>query len=117
MNKINRRLFIRNTTLAATAITLGGKAAFASGSASPKNLLPRWKGFNILDYFSPSPNADRDRTTEEDLKWMSGWGFDFVRLPMAYPRYLSFDRTKDITVEEAVSYTHLRAHETDSYLV
>ena len=100
MNKINRRLFIRNTTLAATAITLGGKAVFASGSASPKNLLPRWKGFNLLDYFSPSPNADRDRTTEEDLKWMSGWGFDFVRLPMAYPRYLSFDRTKDITVEE-----------------
>ncbi len=100
MNKINRRRFIRNTTLAATAITLGGKTAFASGSPSQKNLLPRWKGFNLLDYFSPSPNSDRNRTTEEDLKWMSGWGFDFVRLPMAYPRYLSFDRTKDITVEE-----------------
>ena len=31
---------------------------------------------------------------------MSDWGFDFVRLPMAYPRYLSFDRTKDITKED-----------------
>src|ERR1035437_8373224 len=100
MNKINRRLFIKNTTIAATAITLAGKTALASGSASNKNLLPRWKGFNLLDYFSPSPDSNRDKTTEEDLKWMSGWGFDFVRVPMAYPRYLSFDRTKDITVDD-----------------
>jgi endoglucanase len=31
---------------------------------------------------------------------MRDWGFDFVRLPMAYPRYLSFDRSRDITKEE-----------------
>ena len=99
---MNRRLFIRNTTLAATALTLAGKTAFAAGRSSSKNLLPRWKGFNLLDYFSPSPpgNADADRTTEDDFKWMSDWGFDFVRIPMAYPRYLSFDRSKDITVED-----------------
>jgi aryl-phospho-beta-D-glucosidase BglC (GH1 family) len=101
-NKINRRLFIRNTALAATAITLGGKNAFALNQSSSKNLLPRWKGFNLLDYFSPSQSANDDsgRTTEDDFKWMSGWGFDFVRLPIAYPRYLSFDRSKDIKVED-----------------
>ena len=73
-----------------------------AGISSPKNSLPRWKGFNLLDYFSPSlpRNSNSDKTTEDDFKWMSDWGFDFVRLPMAYPRYLSFDRSKDITVEE-----------------
>jgi endoglucanase len=101
-NKINRRLFIRNTTIAATALTLGGKAALAAGSSTGKNILPRWKGFNLLDYFSPSPqgNNESNRTTEDDFKWMSDWGFDFVRLPMAYPRYLLFDRSKDIVAED-----------------
>ena len=101
-NKINRRLFIRNTTLAATALTLGGKSAFAESTSASKNLLPRWKGFNLLDYFSPSQprNQGSDKTTEDDFKWMADWGFDFVRIPMAYPRYLSFDHSKDITVDE-----------------
>src|ERR1035437_5533366 len=58
-NKINRRLFIKNTTLAATVLTLGVKTAFAASQISSKNLLPR-----------------------------------------AYPRYLSFDRSKDITADE-----------------
>src|SRR5436190_4679660 len=31
---------------------------------------------------------------------MSDWGFDFVRLPISYPYYLNFDRTKNITPEE-----------------
>src|SRR5665647_1497429 len=101
-HKINRRVFIKNTTLAATALTLKGSTAFSARPSPPKNLLPRWKGFNLLDYFSPSlpGNPEANRTTEDDLKWMADWGFDFVRLPMAYPRYLSFDRSKDITIDE-----------------
>ena len=35
---------------------------------------------------------------------MSDWGFDFVRIPMAYPRYLSFDRTRDITKDEMFNF-------------
>lgn len=31
---------------------------------------------------------------------MAGWGFNFVRLPIAYPYYLNFDRSKAITPEE-----------------
>jgi endoglucanase len=101
-NKINRRLFIRNTTLAATALTLGAKSAFSMNATPQKNVLPRWKGFNLLDYFSPSmsENDNEGRTTEDDFKWMSDWGFDFVRIPMAYPSYLSFDRSKDIVIED-----------------
>ncbi len=43
---------------------------------------------------------DASRTTEDDLRWMTDWGFDFVRLPMAYPRYLTFDRSKQITKDD-----------------
>ena len=31
---------------------------------------------------------------------MSDWGFDFIRIPMAYPSYLDIDHTKNITPEE-----------------
>lgn len=65
-----------------------------------KNPLPRWKGFNLLDFFSPDPDRRRKGSTEEDFKWMSDWGFDFVRIPMAYPVYLDFDRSRDIKPEE-----------------
>ena len=101
-NKFNRRLFIKNTALAATALTLTGRSALSSVSAPRVNKLPRWKGFNLLDYFTPSlpGNHEADKTTEDDFKWMRDWGFDFVRIPMAYPRYLSFDRSRDITKEE-----------------
>ncbi|MEI6048587.1 MAG: cellulase family glycosylhydrolase [Bacteroidota bacterium] len=99
---MNRRFFIRNTTLAATALTLTGNSAFSTQPSPLENKLPRWKGFNLLDFFSPSlpEDTDSDRTTENDFKWMADWGFDFVRIPMAYPRYLSFDRSRDITKEE-----------------
>jgi endoglucanase len=101
-HKINRRVFVKNTALAATALTLAGNATFSAKLSPPTNKLPRWKGFNLLDYFSPTPprNPERNRTTEDDFKWMTDWGFDFVRLPMAYPRYLTFDRTKDILKDD-----------------
>jgi endoglucanase len=98
--KIDRRDFVKNTATVAAAVALTGNMAFALGkSLPPKNRLPRWKGFNLLDYFSPVPGSDdnSDRTREDDFRWMADWGFDFVRLPMAYPRYLAFDRSKQIT--------------------
>lgn len=100
--KIHRRTFIKNTTLAAACLTLPGTIAFSSAKTPARNLLPRWKGFNLLDYFSPNPprTSGGNKTTGDDFRWMSDWGFDFVRLPMAYPRYLSFDRSKDITNDD-----------------
>ncbi len=105
-NKIDRRLFIKSTTLAATGLAFVGNNPFSTSPFPVKNKLPRWKGFNLLDYFSPAPprNHDGDRTTEDDLKWMADWGFNFVRIPMAYPRYLSFDRSKNITKEETTNF-------------
>ena len=62
-----------------------------------KNPIPAWKGFNLLDFFSPDPNNARPATTDDFLRWMADWGFDFVRIPMAYPSYVKFDRSKPIT--------------------
>ncbi len=98
--KMNRRKFFNTTALAASAIALSGKDIFAVSASQPvKNKLPLWKGFNLLDYFSPYPGREDDpnRTTEDDFRWMADWGFTFVRLPMAYPRFLTIDRTKPIS--------------------
>ena len=95
----SRRSFIRNTAFAAAGLGLTPES-FVALNAAPNNKLPKWKGFNLLDFFSPNPSASRRGTTEDQLKWMRDWGFDFVRIPMAYPWYLDIDRTKNITPEE-----------------
>ena len=103
IDNINRRAFIKNTGIAATAIGLTGTSVLGmTNSSFIKNALPWWRGFNLLDYFSPFANSkfDPNATTEDDFKWMVDWGFDFVRLPIAYPHYLIFDKSKKITPEE-----------------
>lgn len=65
-----------------------------------QNKLPQWKGFNLLDFFSPGDNRQGATNPEEYFKWMHDWGFDFVRIPMAYPRYIKFDRSKNITPDQ-----------------
>ena len=80
-----------------------GLATNMSLEASPKkiqNKLPQWKGFNLLDFFSPNPKNMREGTKEEYFKWMSDWGFDFVRIPMAYPSYLKIDHEVNITTKQ-----------------
>ena len=34
---------------------------------------------------------------------MVDWGFDFVRLPLAYPGYVKFDRSRNITPDEVLN--------------
>jgi aryl-phospho-beta-D-glucosidase BglC (GH1 family) len=99
---MNRRNFIRSSLLSAAGVTLIGVPSRSTAeNASPSgNPLPRWRGFNLTDFNSPNPGAGRGGTTDEDLKWMADWGFDFIRLPMAYPRYVEFDRSRHITPEE-----------------
>lgn len=94
---MKRRDFIATGAMAATAMSLYGENAFA---IRKKNPLPRWKGFNLLDFFSPDPSRSRIETTEDHFRWMRDWGFDFVRIPMAYPYYLDIDRTTNITPED-----------------
>jgi aryl-phospho-beta-D-glucosidase BglC (GH1 family) len=110
---MNRRTFVKNTSLLAAGIGLSNAAAFAA-DASAKNKLPKWKGFNLLDFFSPNPQQQRLTTTEEHLKWMQDWGFDFVRIPIAYPSYLKFDRSRKITPEEVYNIDEAAVEKIDN---
>lgn len=102
INKIHfsRRAFLKSTGIFTVGLGLTGTEAFAFKNNPLKNKLPRWRGFNLLDFFSPDPANPRKGTTEDHLKWMADWGFDFVRIPMAYPSYVSFDRSRNIKPEE-----------------
>lgn len=97
---MKRRSFVKSTGIAAATIGIGLPESLMSVFHKPVNKLPRWKGFNLLDFFAPNPAQSRKPTVEENLKWMRDWGFDFVRLPIAYPYYLNIDRTKNIVAED-----------------
>lgn len=86
--------------MAAAGISIACKVLLASTSAQQKKTLPKWKGFNLTDFFSPNAFPLKNETTENHLKWIKDWGFDFIRLPIAYPCYLNFDRSEDITPDE-----------------
>jgi aryl-phospho-beta-D-glucosidase BglC (GH1 family) len=96
---MKRRDFIKSSIVSVATIGMAGSASLSLAENPPSDPLPRWKGFNLLDYFLAKPFSGH-RTTDDDLKWMVDWGFDFVRLPIAYPRYVDFDRSKDITPAE-----------------
>jgi endoglucanase len=99
MHATRRDFLLQSATLAAGLLTASGiqNNLRATPAGNP---LPRWKGFNLLDFFAPDPAKGRPATTEQHLQWMADWGFDFIRLPMAYPSYVKFDRSRPIRPEE-----------------
>ena len=109
---MKRRDFIKTTGLSAAAMSLVDDA-FA-GVEKAKMKVPKWKGFNLLDFFSPNPMGQRIKTTEDHFKWMRDWGFDFVRIPMAYPGYLKFDRSRNILPEEVYNIDNESVDKIDS---
>jgi aryl-phospho-beta-D-glucosidase BglC (GH1 family) len=110
---MQRRTFIRNTGVAAAAFGLTGSQNLSALNVPPKNKLPKWKGFNLLDFFSPDPANSRNPSSEDHFKWMRDWGFDFVRIPIAYPYYLNIDRSRNITPEETYNIDEKRVEEID----
>ncbi len=50
--------------------------------AASHDKLPRWRGFNLTEKFYKGREAGPFK--EEDFRMISGWGFNFVRLPMDY---------------------------------
>lgn len=108
---MKRRDFLKATAVGASMMAMNSQSDIFALPDYPleKNKLPRWRGFNILDFFSPQQyiaNNQRFAVTEQDFKWMADWGFDFVRIPMAYPSYLKYDPAsgRDITPEETVNF-------------
>lgn len=108
---MKRRDFLRTTAVGAGMILLNNQTDIFGlpQYESIKNKLPRWRGFNMLDFFTPqrySANSHRFAETEMDFKWMADWGFDFVRIPIAYPSYLNYDPAsgRDITPDQTVDF-------------
>lgn len=97
---MDRKNFIKTTGIIGAALGMSQTDMLASALPAAGNKLPAWKGFNLLDFFSPSPLPSQTVTTEDHFRWMQDWGFDFIRLPIAYPAYLKFDRSKNITPKE-----------------
>ena len=120
-HQVNRRKFIQSSTIAGLGLGLAGSSALAATLAPPAsappprsaNRLPRWRGFNLLDFFSPDPRNRRRGTPEDHLRWIADWGFDFVRLPMAYPYYLDIDHTKPVTPDDVLRIDPRRVDEID----
>lgn len=113
MTVLNRRSFIKTAGIGSTFIGLAGNVSAIGLSPSNKNTLPRWRGFNLLDFYTSKPlvfprQNRRNQSTEDDFKWMADWGFDFVRIPVQYPSYIKFDagsdQNKRIIPEEVVDF-------------
>lgn len=64
---------------------LGG--ATALNAAPPaQSAIPRWRGFNLLDLFQamPARGGYPPPVSEDELRWIRDWGFNFIRIPMDY---------------------------------
>src|SRR5690606_13640990 len=108
----SRRQFLKTSIVATASIGLVGGPSLSQTSVGLQNSLPRWRGFNLLDFFHPE--ADKGRKSKpEYFKWMADWGFDFVRVPISYPSYLSFDRSRPILKEEVMNFDEKRLEEID----
>jgi endoglucanase len=115
MGNYDRRSFVKTAAMGGAIIGLSaGLSAFdLSMSLKKKNKLPRWRGFNLLDFYTSRPmklprQNSRNMSTEDDFKWMSDWGFDFVRIPIQYPCYIKYDPETDskkkITPEQVLDF-------------
>ncbi|HTL69331.1 MAG TPA: cellulase family glycosylhydrolase [Lacunisphaera sp.] len=101
MNPPTRRDFLKTAGTAAAALALQGSAVRAAPKPAPANPLPRWRGFNLqlLYRAGRAPVAPN----EDHFRWLAGWGFDFVRLPLSYRAWLKKKSRPDelITAEDA----------------
>ncbi|MGQ9822869.1 MAG: glycoside hydrolase family 5 protein [Thermogutta sp.] len=100
--KRNRRQFLA-TSAAAAGVAIAGNGqlpaarAYAIEETSPPFRVPRWRGFNLLDFFQafwrPAENGRPkiEAVPEEDCVWIAEFGFDFVRLPMDYWLWIDSD--------------------------
>src|SRR6185436_19705932 len=74
---MNRREFLG---VAAAALVMP-RVSVAAAPDPSLSRLPRWRGFNLLEYF----DGRRKRPfVEKDFELIAGLEFDFVRLPLSY---------------------------------
>lgn len=61
--------------------------------------IPRWRGFNLMEMLGANSKGE---FLEDDFRWISDWGFDFVRIPMCYLLWIDGDwrRIKEPVLEK-----------------
>lgn len=84
----SRRDFIKLAGAAGLTLGLSGRAAVTSTPTPPPaaNPLPRWRGFNLQYLYRTGD--EMLKPDEDHFRWIAGWGFDFVRIPMNYRTWL-----------------------------
>jgi len=91
-NRISRRGALKSMLgVAAAGAFQPSLKGLAEAAAPAKSINPKWYGFNLMEYFSTDtdwmkyfPYKDDGMFPEDDFRWMSDWGFNWVRLPMDY---------------------------------
>ncbi len=72
----------------------------AGAAKEYQNAIPRWRGFNFLDYFQALGDGRANKIVrEDDCKMVRDFGFDFVRLPMDYWFWIKTDWRKTRRIE------------------
>jgi endoglucanase len=82
----DRRVFLKTAGAVAAGVALGTAGQVQAASKPAQTTIPRWRGFNLVDFFQAFDRGERSAgmVSEDDLKWIRDWGFDFIRLPMDY---------------------------------
>ena len=105
---MNRRTFIKQSTASAAALMLTSTTGtLMASNKSPSLTIPRWRGFNLTELANPRSMRP---FVENDLRWMSEFGFDFARIPMSYwcwsdPKdWMKIDESVLRLVDQVVDY-------------
>jgi endoglucanase len=102
MNEMTRRSF------AVAALGAGAGTGYAASLGSEEaattpfnaympalvqRAIPRWRGFNLLDLFQALPLRGNYPApiSEDELRWVRDWGFNFIRIPMDYWFWIGTD--------------------------
>ncbi|MHC4538539.1 MAG: twin-arginine translocation signal domain-containing protein [Planctomycetota bacterium] len=82
----SRRAFLQTTGAVAAGVALGTAAQTTDEGKPAQTTIPRWRGFNLVNFFLAFGRGERSAgmVSEDDLKWIRDWGFDFIRMPMDY---------------------------------
>ncbi|MFC1539838.1 cellulase family glycosylhydrolase, partial [Candidatus Latescibacterota bacterium] len=102
----SRREFIKKAGSGAAAIALSGCTSndMFSETGIAQTAIPRWRGFNLLNYFQALDSGSRSSCmiSEDECRWIRDWGFDFIRIPMDYWLWLDVDykESRKITPED-----------------
>ena len=80
----SRREFLKTASAVTVGAALGAVPQALAGSKPVQTTIPRWRGFNLVDFFQALSRDERGAgmVSEDDLKWIRDWGFDFIRMPI-----------------------------------